>query len=136
MVYSLHSTLRSAIEVSVRKLYFCHPHFTGRVAKALGDCDFSKVNSRVQVFFYLLTFIAPFLPPSLPSCGLLLQFFPSSNFCISFYCSTHGFRTIVYHSQKTWLSAKYHLSFTKMQADKDLRRKLMFLRNYPLQSVI
>lgn len=65
MLYSLHGTLKSAYKVSVRKSYFCHPHFTGRVAEAFGDYDFSKVNSGVPVFFSI--FLLPLLPPSLPS---------------------------------------------------------------------
>ena len=85
---------------------------------------FSKVNSRVQVLSP--KFFPPLLPLFLLSCWASL--FPGSDFCslffFFFYYSTHGYGTIMYHSQKAFL-CKVPLSSHYMWADKHLGRKLI-----------
>lgn len=84
---------------------------------------FSKVNSRVQVFSpssSLCCSLSSFFHAGLPYFLVLI----SVAFFFFFYYSTHGYGTIMYHSQKAFL-CKVPLSSHYMWADKHLGRKLI-----------
>lgn len=80
---------------------------------------FSKVNSRVQVFSpssSLRCSLSSFFHAGLPYFLVLIS--------VSFFFSTHSYRTIMYHSLKA-LPCKVPLSSHYMWADKHLGRKLI-----------